>query len=177
MKTAIFILVIIISLSSCTREMNPVDSTLNSGGAGNMILQTNEIKYSWQKSESNYSIIIEGTLKNKSLKTYYSDAGNPFIVPQPNILLFAENSAGNIEKYDASNKSWREIHILGLLIEGSSPISIAPATNYTIYAHLNRKNDEIEKGKYRLRIDYTETPNPEISEARFEDFSNIFEIE
>ena len=176
MKLMVFIIITTLPLLSCVRDKNPVDTAPSPWGAGNLVLKTDKSDYSWRQGESNFHIIIEGTLENKSTYTFYSQVGDGFGPPEQHQLLFANNSAGSIEKFDDSDKSWEEIHVLGLLIEGSRTIPIKPSINYNIYAHLSRDKDEIEKGKYRLRIDYNENSDLNDAETQFQDFSNVFEI-
>ncbi len=176
MRNIIFIFVMILQLLYCNKDKNPVNPIPNTGGAGNLILMTQKTNYSWKQSESNFIIIIEGTLKNKSSDTYYSHIGDGFGPAEQDRIIFAANSAGRIEKYDELDKKWKEINILGLLIEGSKAIPIKSSTNYAIHAHLSRKIDQVEHGKYKLRIEYHDNPELRNTEMIYRDYSNIFEI-
>ncbi len=176
MKTIFFIFTIIFQLLSCTRDKNPVNPPSNLDGEGKMILKTEKNIYSWQQSESIFTITIEGTLQNISTNTYYSHIGDGYGPSEQDFLLFVKYSAGWIEKYNELDTSWTETDLLGLLIEGSKTIPIKPAKNYTFYAHLNRRSDEIEIGKYRLRIEYHDNFDLKNNEMIYRDYSNVFEI-
>ena len=92
-------------------------------------------------------------------------------------LLFAENSAGKLEKYNPLKNEWINSNLLGVLIEGSRYISIEPAKNYSIIATLYIGNDIEEIGKYRLRIDYYNNSTDESEGIKpYSDYSNIFQI-
>ena len=103
--------------------------------------------------------------------------GDGFGSSEQEQLYIAGNSEGYIEKYTESDKSWNEIDIRLLLIEGSRFVPIKPSVVYSIYVHLSKSIDENETGKYRIRIDYYDFENPDSSVVPFQDYSNTFEIQ
>lgn len=161
----------------CTKEKNPLSPTSNLGHS-KLSLQTDKTTYSWQPNEENRIIVIQGELQNNSTETYYSQVGDAFAIGESDLLLFAENSASCLEKFDESENKWCEIHLLGILIEGSKFVPLYPSKTYSINATLFIVHDKYkqEVGKFRLRIDYYDSPNDVGKVNPYSDYSNSFEI-
>lgn len=165
--------VVIFIIISCAKEKDIVGT---GSEYGKLNIKTDKEIYFWRQSEENRIIVIEGELQNRSTKIYYSRVGDYW--GPTDLVLFAQNSAGRLEKLDEYGYKWNEIYLLGMLIEGSKFIPIEPTKNYTIYAHLYIDNDKYkdETGKYRLRIDYFNSVEEAEEATPFSDYSNIFEI-
>lgn len=165
--------VVIFIIISCAKEKDIVGT---GSEYGKLNIKTDKELYYWLQSEENRIIGIEGELQNRSTKIYYSRVGDYW--GQTDLVLFAQNSAGRLEKLDEDDYKWNEIELLGMIIEGSKFIPIEPSKNYTIYAHLYVDNDKYkdETGKYRLRIDYFNSIEEAEEATPFSDYSNIFEI-
>ena len=164
-------LVMISIIIACTKEKSILDTDSE---YGKLTIKTDQLRYSWQQSEGNKIIVIQGELDNNSTKTYYSKVGDFW--GGNKFLLFAQNSAGRLEKLNISDNKWYEAELLGMIIEGSKFTPIEPSGNYNINATLYSDNDTEEMGKYRLRIDYYHSTVGTDETVPFRDYSNIFEI-
>ena len=140
-----------------------------------LTIKTNKDVYSWQTGKSVLSIVIEGSLNNKTNTTFYAQLGDGFGTAEQDKLLFAKNSGGFLEKYDSRTSQWIETDLQAMLIEGSRVVPIKPAEDYVIHAYLTTTMSD-KKGKHRLRVDYYIQQNSEEWETPFHAYSNIFEI-
>lgn len=165
--------VMIFLIISCAKEKDIVGTVSE---YGELHIKTDKEIYYWRQSEENRIIGIEGELQNRSTRIYYSRVGDYW--GRTDLVLFAQNSAGRLEKLDNSDYKWYETELLGMIIEGSKFIPIEPTKNYAIHAHLYIDNDKYkdETGKYRLRIDYFNSIEEAKEATPFSDYSNTFEI-
>jgi len=167
----VLLVINILIIASCIKEKSILDSD---SGSGKLTIKTDQIIYLWQQSEKNKLIVIQGELQNNSTKIYYSKVGDSWGGAE--LLLFAINSAGRLEKLNTSDNKWYESELLGMLIEGPKFIPVEPSKNYAINATLYADCNKEETGKFRLRIDYYNSADKAEETAPFCDYSNIFEI-
>lgn len=164
-------LIMVLIITVCKKEK----SILNpDSGYRKLTLKTGKSIYTWQQSEGNKLIVIQGELENHSKNTYYSRVGDFYGGSE--YILFAGNSAGRLERLNISDNKWYESELLGMAIEGSEFIPIEPLKSYAINATLYIDNYKEETGKYRLRIDYYNSTEGVEEIVPFSDYSNIFEI-
>ena len=174
---AILFVVILFFTVSCTKNRNSLSPSDLPEGHGILTIKTNESIYTWEEIESMKEVIIQGTLRNNSIKAYYSRLGDFYnSSSEQGQLLLADNSDGCIEKYDESNNTWHQTNILAVLIEGSRIIRIKPSEQYSVYGHLLINRDKLEIGEYRIRIDYYEEMSPDSNSIPYHEYSNVFEL-
>lgn len=167
-------LILVVLLIDCKREKYPFNPD---PGHDTLIITTDRTIYYWQRCEDNQDIVVQGTLQNNSAKIYCSQVGDHGGWSE--VMLFAGNSAGQLEKFNVADNSWDACGLLSPLIEGPRFMEIELSRKYSIHAHLVVSNDKCkeETGKYRLRIDFYNNPEEALAgRAPFSDYSNVFEI-
>ena len=169
----LYIIITILLFSSCEKGKSILIPEMENN---KIIMKTTKTIYYWQQANGDKIIPITGELINRSIKTYYSRVGDYY--GETDLIFFAENSAGKLEKFDSLNNEWANSNLLGVLFEGSRYIPIEPVKKYSIRATLLIIGNDIEEsGTYRLRIDYYNDSTDESEGITpFSDYSNIFQI-
>jgi hypothetical protein len=104
-----FILLVLFAVF-CARDKSPFYPLPSDNGYNHLSIKTEKSTYTWQQSESAKILIIQGTLENNSSNIYYSNLGDFYGGSEQEQLLIADNSAGNIEKYNEMNNEWNELN-------------------------------------------------------------------
>ncbi len=161
----------------CSRDKNPVLPLNQDGSTGNLKIRTEKSAYYWQAGESDKMIIIHGTLVNNSSNRYFSRVGARMGKAEQDLLFIAGNSAACIEEFNETDNTWHKSEIMAFLIEGTRFVPLEPSIIYSLNGHLSIKTNQQQKGIFRIRIDYYNTPGPGSEIKPMKDYSNIFEIQ
>jgi hypothetical protein len=178
MRNLILWLVVVFVAVSCSRDKNPLNTGLPGNGAGVLSIQTDQVSYTWVKGEDNLHVYLNGTVTNNSNYHLYSRISpNPeFVSLDEPFCVVAGNSWGQVEKYNAATDAWENTEIEGMLIEGSSFMTLEAQATYPLNGPLSSRSDNRESGLYRIVVEYSFEQNPDKDARKFRDYSNTFEI-
>jgi len=109
------------------------DTTVNEDEFNNLLITTDTTTYTWNQGVDMDDISIPGLISNKSGTVFYSRLGDGFLLGEQLNLFIAVGSDGYIEKYDASDSTWKERELRSFLIEGVKVVPINPSQDYSIY--------------------------------------------
>ena len=172
------LIVLVIVAFSCSRDKNPVNVELPNNGAGILSVQTDKVSYTWTNGEGGLHLYLNGTVTNIGKCNLYSRlSANPdFGSWDEPFCRIAENSWGQIEKFNTATGSWENTEIEGLLIEGSAFLTLESKTTYPLQGPLSNRSDNREAGQYRIAIAFALEQNPGKTARIYRAFSNTCEI-
>lgn len=139
-----------------------------------LLIETDSMAYTWQPSESGFSIVMYGMLTNETDTVFYSKIGDLFSGDMP--CCFVRNSGAYLEKYNPVEKQWEIKNITALAFEGTKLVPLQPSQNYSFSSYLFTNSDQDETGTYRFRLDYFIQEDPDSSITPYFDYSNEFEL-
>lgn len=145
-----------------------------------LIIRLDSSAYIWKTNpfnESIKSIEIRGTIRSNSTGIFYLKLKDSYNNDNFDYqFMLGENTAASIEKFNPNENTWTIIHIFDTIYSEPKPISIVPTIDYKFIGGLFTKSDVVEKGIYRLRIDYFNNQDTDQASALYYDFSDDFEL-
>ena len=174
-RLLIFLFFFSLVLVHCSEDNNPTNLQELDEAYHTLLIETDSMTYKWQPREYGYSVLIKGTIENKTDTIFYSKIADAFADDTP--CCFSDNSGASLEKFDPSENVWRVKNLTGLLVEGSKIAPLQPSLEYFFESFLRTSADQKDPGTYRFRLDYYMQADPDSNVVPFFDYSNEFILE